>query len=76
MKVEIVNKPSHLGKSNAYWLEIKARFDILNNGQCLRVSGISKRETGAIRMQAYREVKARSFQRVESGQLALYLYKG
>lgn len=76
MKVEIVEKPSRLSKSNSKWLEISGKFHALSPEECLRITDLSKQELNAVRQQAYREVSARSFQRVESGKNVLYLYKG
>lgn len=75
MKVEVVNKPNHLGKSNEYWLEVQDEFNALKEGECLRIVDLTEREAKAVRQQAYRETKARSFQRREHGKSVLYLYR-
>ena len=75
MKVEVVNKPNHLGKSNKHWLEVQGEFNALKEGECLRITDLTEQETNAVRQQAYRETMARSFQRREHDKPVLYLYR-
>ena len=75
MKIEVVEKPSRLGKSNIHWLNCLEQYHRLGVTESLRITGLNKTDIGALRQQAYREQKARSFVRIENGEPVLYLHK-
>ena len=75
MEIEVVKRPSRLSKSNTNWLQIVRKFEALQSDECLRITGLSKTEIGALRQQAYREVRARTFVRIDGNKSILFLYK-
>jgi len=75
MKSEVVEIPKRRTCSNPHWLIIEKRFNDLPPGKCVRVTELSQTEINALRLYAGRIARARSFQRVETGQPVLYLYK-
>lgn len=75
MKVKVIKRPIKLSKSNANWLQIADRFNKLNLGQCLKITGLTHREIGSLRREAYREVRLGTFFRLEANKPVLYLYK-
>ena len=75
MKVEVVKKPSKLSKSNPNWLQISEELNALKPDECLKITGLTNKEIGSLRQQAYREAKARTFTRTEANEPVVYLYK-
>ncbi len=75
MKVEVVKRPTRLSKSNSNWLQVVDKFHILEPSEVLRITGLSPKESNALRQQAYREDRARCFVRIENGKQVLYLYR-